>query len=185
MKIYSSKWFLVLPICFSNTFWQMAKKSSKEIESTQGELSNEYEYSKVSMIFTIFCVLVPVTKIASGLINWYFVYAEQPLNNTATLAEQKAQWYYQSCLDVNKSREDLGAQPMLELISTLGGWSVSNSSGYFDLEKFDFQKAIESLHSYDPNTLFLFWVGEDEKNSSTNVLHVGRIITLFLRFCWK
>ena len=36
-------------------------------ESTQGELSNEYQHDRVLMVFKILCVLVYWTKVASAL----------------------------------------------------------------------------------------------------------------------
>ena len=41
--------------------------SSESTESTERELSNEYQHDGVWMIFIIFCVLVNLTKVTSAL----------------------------------------------------------------------------------------------------------------------
>ena len=65
-------------------------------------------------------MLVP--KFYSFKISFYHL--EKPLNESATESERKAKIYYQSCMDPNKTIEKIGADPLLELLQDMGGWSI-------------------------------------------------------------
>ncbi|KAK9745197.1 Peptidase family M13 [Popillia japonica] len=45
---------------------------------------------------------------------------DQPIDTLKSKAEQKAKLYYESCLDLNETIENLGAKPMLDLLVKIG-----------------------------------------------------------------
>lgn len=47
-------------------------------------------------------------------------------------------------MDANETIEALGGKPMLDLLGSTGGWSVS---GEFDVSKFDLQKKLQTLQN--------------------------------------
>ena len=55
--------------------YKMMQKITKTLalgyssESSQPELSNEYQHARVKMIFKYLCILVPWTKLASALVG--------------------------------------------------------------------------------------------------------------------
>lgn len=88
-------------------------------------------------------------------------------------AEQKAKMYYESCLDVNDTIENLGAKPMLELLKTIGGWNVTNSS--FNIDTWSLQKILQTVQNkYNIGALFSYAVGEDDRNSSRHVIQIDQ-----------
>lgn len=70
---------------------------------------------------------------------------EQPIDNFKSKAEQKAKMYYESCLDVNDTIEELGAKPMLQLLRELGGWNVTDSG--FNVTKFGLQATLQKVQN--------------------------------------
>ncbi|GFQ78568.1 endothelin-converting enzyme homolog [Trichonephila clavata] len=86
-------------------------------------------------------------------------------------AEKKARNMYRSCM--NKTRiEELGAQPLLELLKKMGGWSIS---GDFSIKDWDFQKALELNNNYfEAASLFSWIIMVDLKNSSRNSVVVDQ-----------
>lgn len=87
-------------------------------------------------------------------------------------AEKKARIYYTSCLDKNETVDKLGAKPMIELLSKIGGWNIS---GDLDISQWNFQRTLELLHNqYNRGGLFSWGVGEDERNSSRNILQLDQ-----------
>lgn len=97
---------------------------------------------------------------------------EQPLNESTSEAEKKAQIYYFSCLDRNGTIDKLGAEPITDLIAKVGGWSVS---GEFDIKQWNFQTMLQTLHNeYNLNGLFDWGVDEDARNSMKHVLEIDQ-----------
>jgi len=95
--------------------------------------------------------------------------AELPLNESLSNAEMKAKNYYTSCLDVNQTIETLGAQPLLDLIQQqFTGWTVN-----WDVGAWDFQDTVEKIHALAISGFFSFWVAEDEKEPTKNILQVN------------
>ncbi|XP_060073168.1 endothelin-converting enzyme homolog [Ylistrum balloti] len=95
---------------------------------------------------------------------------EQPVNASVNLSEWKAQTYYKSCMDENKTIEDLGAKPLLDLLKDeVPDWSISVIDSNFDL-----QDLLERSKKYGVSTLFAVWVGEDDRSSSKNILKVDQ-----------
>lgn len=73
-------------------------------------------------------------------------------------------------MDKNKTIEELGAKPLLDLLKlNFSDWSISNQS----TSKFDLQTYIENLKMLGINAFFSVWVGEDDRNSSANILQVS------------
>ncbi|ODM96996.1 Endothelin-converting enzyme 1 [Orchesella cincta] len=88
-------------------------------------------------------------------------------------AEEKARQYYKSCMDKNETQEKLGAQPLIELLTKVGGWSVSPSG--FNLSTWAFQTQLQTLHNdYNMGGFFTWAVGEDDRNSSTHIIQLDQ-----------
>jgi len=99
--------------------------------------------------------------------------AERALNESQSEAEAKAKIYYTSCLDTNQTIEKFGAQPLLDLIhSQFKAWTVN-----WDLGVYDFQDTLEKIHALGMGNFFSFWVSEDEKEPTKNILQVKFYIT--------
>jgi len=99
------------------------------------------------------------------------VFAESPLNESLSEAESKAKKYYISCLDVNETIQSLGAQPLLDLLhDNYKGWSINWD---LKLNACDFQDTLEKIHLGGMSGFFSFWVAEDEKEPTTNILQVS------------
>ncbi|OPL20626.1 ece1 protein, partial [Mytilus galloprovincialis] len=89
----------------------------------------------------------------------------------SSLSERKSQLYFASCMDKNKTIEELGAKPLLDLLKlNFSDWSISNQS----TSKFDLQTYIENLKMLGINAFFSVWVGEDDRNSSANILQIDQ-----------
>lgn len=81
--------------------------------------------------------------------------------------------YYESCLDVNDTVEELGATPMLNLIRKLGGWSITDSG--FQIANWSIQNVLQSVQNkYNIGALFSYAVGEDDRNSSRHILQIDQ-----------
>lgn len=96
---------------------------------------------------------------------------EQPESSFASQAEKKAKRYYISCMDPNKTVETLGAKPLLDLMPQ---FKVNLSHFERPDDGWDLQDMLERVQLYDINALFSVWVGEDDKNSSRNILQVDQ-----------
>ncbi|RVE72607.1 hypothetical protein OJAV_G00039050 [Oryzias javanicus] len=84
-------------------------------------------------------------------------------------AEEKAQRYYQACMNESKI-EELGAQPLQQLISQLGGWALN---GPWD--KNNFQEVLRKVSgSLRTSPFFTVFVSTDSKNSNSNVIQVDQ-----------
>jgi membrane metallo-endopeptidase-like protein 1 len=98
---------------------------------------------------------------------------EQPIENLKSKAEKKAKMYYESCLDVNDTVEDLGAEPMHTLLRKLGGWTITDSG--FNDQTWSFQNVVQMVQNkYNIGALFSYVVGEDDKNSSRYILQIDQ-----------
>lgn len=98
---------------------------------------------------------------------------ERPINEIKSKAEQKAQLYYQSCLDDDETMENLGSKPMTVLINEIGGWNVTESN--FNLTKWSLQKTLQTLQNkYNMGGLFGWAIGEDDKNSSRHIIQIDQ-----------
>uniref|UniRef100_A0A673CIB2 Endothelin-converting enzyme 1 n=1 Tax=Sphaeramia orbicularis TaxID=375764 RepID=A0A673CIB2_9TELE len=84
-------------------------------------------------------------------------------------AEEKAQRYYQACMNEAKI-EDLGAKPLQELISQLGGWALTEP-----WDKDNFQEVLQMVSAnYRTSPFFTVFVSTDSKNSNSNIIQVDQ-----------
>lgn len=68
-----------------------------------------------------------------------------PIGEMKSKAEQKAKIYYESCLDVNETIEELGAKPMVKLLKDIGGWNVTNTG--FNATSWSLQNSLQILQN--------------------------------------
>ncbi|KAJ8259641.1 hypothetical protein GJAV_G00171780 [Gymnothorax javanicus] len=98
---------------------------------------------------------------------------KQQLENTSMTglseSEKKAQWYYKSCMNESKI-EDLGAQPLLDLINQTGGWGLTEP-----WNKSNFQEVLRLVSAqYHTSPFVTVFVSADAKNSNSNVIQVDQ-----------
>uniref|UniRef100_A0A672MFI4 Endothelin-converting enzyme 1 n=1 Tax=Sinocyclocheilus grahami TaxID=75366 RepID=A0A672MFI4_SINGR len=87
--------------------------------------------------------------------------------NSSSEAERKTQSYYLSCLNEQRI-EELGAQPLIDLIAKIGGWNITES---WDKDNFlDVLKIVSGPYRAQP--FFTVGVSVDPKNSNSNVIQV-------------
>ena len=105
------------------------------------------------------------------------VLAETPLNESLSEAEVKAKNYYASCMDPNKLIENLGPNPLVEMVRDIfGGWTVGgtdpSTGGDWKSNDWNFQQTLETVHDLGLSNFFSIWVGEDEKMPTQNIMQV-------------
>ncbi|RXM99755.1 Endothelin-converting enzyme 2 [Acipenser ruthenus] len=89
--------------------------------------------------------------------------------NSSSEAEKKTQHYYLSCLN-EQSVEELGAQPLIDLINKIGGWNIT---GPWD--KDNFMEVLKTVSGpYRAMPFFTIYVSVDPKNSNSNVIQVDQ-----------
>ncbi|CAL8352143.1 unnamed protein product [Lota lota] len=87
--------------------------------------------------------------------------------NGTSEAERKTQSYYMSCLN-QPHIDQLGAQPLIDLITKLGGWSITGR-----WEKDNFMEVLKLLSGpYRAQPFFSLGVSTDPKNSNSNIIQV-------------
>lgn len=84
----------------------------------------------------------------------------------------KAQLYYQSCMDANKTKEKLGRKPLVKFMKDVGSWNISNLFGVWDVKKWDFESLLTKVHNIESGALFYMWILADNRNSSRNIIKV-------------
>ncbi|MGH0120139.1 UNVERIFIED_CONTAM: hypothetical protein FKN15_065300 [Acipenser sinensis] len=94
---------------------------------------------------------------------------ENTTMNGTSEAERKAQRYFQSCMNEQKI-EELGAQPLKDLINQTGGWNVT---GLWDKDNFQEVLRIVSAQ-YRTSPFFSVYVSTDSKNSNSNIIQVDQ-----------
>ncbi|KAM8822169.1 LOW QUALITY PROTEIN: endothelin-converting enzyme 2b [Synchiropus picturatus] len=89
--------------------------------------------------------------------------------NGSSEAEKKSRSYYLSCLNTQRI-EELGAQPLVDLIAKIGGW---NLTGPWDKDNFmEVLKVVSGPYRAQP--FFTVGVSADPKNSNSNVILVDQ-----------
>uniref|UniRef100_A0A1A8BRC1 Endothelin-converting enzyme 1 n=2 Tax=Nothobranchius kadleci TaxID=1051664 RepID=A0A1A8BRC1_NOTKA len=84
-------------------------------------------------------------------------------------AEEKAQRYYQACMNESKM-EELGAKPLQQLIQQIGGWALTER-----WDKENFQEVLRKVSaSLRTSPFFTVFVSTDSKNSNSNVIQVDQ-----------
>uniref|UniRef100_T1KLB5 Uncharacterized protein n=1 Tax=Tetranychus urticae TaxID=32264 RepID=T1KLB5_TETUR len=87
-------------------------------------------------------------------------------------AEEESRVYYRSCLDKNETIEKLGAMPMQQFLTEIGGWNMSSD---FNASSWDFQMSLQVVHNrYNRGGFFSWAVGADAKNSSNNIIQLDQ-----------
>uniref|UniRef100_A0A8C7W6J6 Endothelin-converting enzyme 1 n=1 Tax=Oncorhynchus mykiss TaxID=8022 RepID=A0A8C7W6J6_ONCMY len=84
-------------------------------------------------------------------------------------AEENAQMYYKACMNETKI-EELGAQPLQELINQTGGWALTGS-----WDKNNFQEVLRTVSAnYHCSPFFTVFVSTDSKCSNHNIIQVDQ-----------
>lgn len=84
-------------------------------------------------------------------------------------AEQKAQRYYQACMNEAKI-ENLGAEPLQKLINQTGGWALTEP-----WDKDNFQEVLRTVSAnYRTSSFFTVFVSTDSKSSNSNIIQVDQ-----------
>ncbi|CAL8363196.1 unnamed protein product [Merluccius merluccius] len=87
--------------------------------------------------------------------------------NGTSEAERKTQSYYLSCLN-QPHIDELGAQPLIDLINKVGGWSITGG-----WEKDNFMEVLKLLSGpYRAQPFFTLGVSTDPRNSNSNIIQV-------------
>ncbi|KAJ6653843.1 hypothetical protein lerEdw1_008640 [Lerista edwardsae] len=89
--------------------------------------------------------------------------------NSSSEAERKTQRYYLSCLQEQKI-EELGSQPLMELIEKIGGWNITgpwNQTNFMGV-----LKLVSGTYRASP--FFTVFVGADSKSSNSNIIQVDQ-----------
>ncbi|XP_032081412.1 endothelin-converting enzyme 2 isoform X1 [Thamnophis elegans] len=89
--------------------------------------------------------------------------------NSSSEAERKTQRYYLSCLREQKI-EELGSQPLIDLIEKIGGWNVTGSWNQTNF--MDVLKLVSATYRASP--FFSVFVGPDSKSSNSNIIQVDQ-----------
>ncbi|XP_076831918.1 endothelin-converting enzyme 2b isoform X3 [Brachyhypopomus gauderio] len=96
-------------------------------------------------------------------------YQENGTFNSSSEAEKKAQFYYLSCLNEQRI-EELGAQPLVDLITKTGGWNITEP-----WDKDNFMEVLKTVSGpYRAQPFFTVGVSVDPKNSNSNVIQVDQ-----------
>ncbi|XP_029884780.1 endothelin-converting enzyme 2 isoform X5 [Aquila chrysaetos chrysaetos] len=89
--------------------------------------------------------------------------------NSSSEAERKTQRYYLSCLKEQRI-EELGSQPLMELIDKIGGWNVTGS-----WNQSSFMEVLKMVSgTYRATPFFTVYVGADSKSSNSNIIQVDQ-----------
>ncbi|XP_029418490.1 endothelin-converting enzyme 2 isoform X3 [Nannospalax galili] len=89
--------------------------------------------------------------------------------NSSSEAERKTQRFYLSCLQMDRI-EELGAQPLRDLIDKIGGWNIT---GPWDEDNFmEVLKAVAGTYRATP--FFTVYISADSKSSNSNVIQVDQ-----------
>lgn len=86
----------------------------------------------------------------------------------------KAKIFYKSCVNEAK-QEELGSQPLLDLLDQIGGWPVLSGDKWQESD-FNLWPTVLKVMSlgYSNDFFFSFYFGADLKNNSYNVLYLDQ-----------
>ncbi|XP_029436787.1 endothelin-converting enzyme 1-like isoform X2 [Rhinatrema bivittatum] len=92
---------------------------------------------------------------------------ETSQHGNGSSAEEKAHRFYQSCMNIERVQE-LGAQPMIELINKLGGWSVAGP-----WNRTDFNKTLHVLMGeYNTFPFFKAYLDSSPRNPNARIIQI-------------
>jgi len=98
----------------------------------------------------------------------------QTIEDKKCKACKKAKDYYNSCVDLKGSIEELDGKPLINILIHYY-WNVTDFDGGGQLENWTLQDTTERLqHKYNVGGFFVWNVGEDDKNSSRHVLQIDQ-----------
>ncbi|XP_048361929.1 endothelin-converting enzyme 2 isoform X2 [Sphaerodactylus townsendi] len=89
--------------------------------------------------------------------------------NSTSEAERKTQRFYLSCLKEQKI-EELGSQPLMDLIEKIGGWNITGSWNQTNF--MDILKLVSGTFRASP--FFTVFMGADSKSSNSNIIQVDQ-----------
>ncbi|XP_071805457.1 endothelin-converting enzyme homolog [Asterias amurensis] len=87
---------------------------------------------------------------------------------------KKVRDFYHGCMDT-ETIDNLGKAPMIEMLTSLGGWPVleTNPGGNWNQSSFSFERLLATLiGQYDTYPIISVFVETDDKNSSEYVLQM-------------
>ncbi|XP_071943263.1 endothelin-converting enzyme homolog [Antedon mediterranea] len=93
-----------------------------------------------------------------------------------SLSVEKTKKYYKSCMN-EKKIEQLGIEPVVELINSIGGWSlIQNSTNALQWEESNWNMidTLVKIHQLRISPLFGMWVSADDKNSNANIIQFSQ-----------
>ncbi|XP_062987940.1 endothelin-converting enzyme 2 isoform X2 [Elgaria multicarinata webbii] len=89
--------------------------------------------------------------------------------NSSSEAERKTQRYYLSCLKEQKI-EELGSQPLMDLIEKIGGWNITGT-----WNQTNFMEVLKLVSgTYRASPFFTVFVGPDSKSSNSNIIQLDQ-----------
>ncbi|XP_028916661.1 endothelin-converting enzyme 2 isoform X2 [Ornithorhynchus anatinus] len=89
--------------------------------------------------------------------------------NSSSEAERKTRRFYLSCLGEQRI-EELGAQPLRDLIDKIGGWNITGPWG-----QENFLEVLKMVSgTYRASPFFTVYVSADSKSSNSNVVQVDQ-----------
>ncbi|XP_044290417.1 endothelin-converting enzyme 2 [Varanus komodoensis] len=89
--------------------------------------------------------------------------------NSSSEAERKTQRYYLSCLKEQKI-EELGSQPLMDLIEKIGGWNITGP-----WSQSNFMEVLKLVSgTYRASPFFTVFVGPDSKSSNSNIIQLDQ-----------
>ena len=97
---------------------------------------------------------------------------ERPLNESNNESEKKMKMLYNSCLDKDNYKDQLGTKPIESMLEKLGGWSISKIGNTVYNESDSLQLIMERIFKYMYEGIISIQVTENDQNSTVNVIKV-------------
>ena len=86
------------------------------------------------------------------------------------------QLLYRSCLDSGGRIEELGPEPLRDVIKAVGGWNLTGNdqsgSGFFQALDFDLRRKVSAVQKFNSNALFHWYIREGMHNTSQYELFI-------------
>jgi len=95
---------------------------------------------------------------------------ETPISSSEADSIQKAKKFYKSCMNTDKI-DELGTAPVLDLITTMGGWPILGDDISGDARTLEV-KLAEFNTLYGTAGILYCYVGTDSKSSSDNIFTI-------------
>ncbi|XP_024133765.1 endothelin-converting enzyme-like 1 isoform X2 [Oryzias melastigma] len=133
---------------------------------------------------------IPEDKLSYGIITAIGEHNEEKLQrlllepirrSSPNSAERKVKEFYRSCVDIQRI-DKLGAEPMLELLDSCGGWDLvgapPSAAGWVQEgapQRPDFDELLYRTQGvYSTAVFFSLTVNVDDKNSSRNAIRIDQ-----------